>query len=578
MDCCRRLDLARLARRSVIRRGVVLLALACAARLACGQSLSAGDPAAAVRQLLELQRWEEVVRVVGAMPAPSAELHFYRGAALARLGRWSEARDAFLAAHRLSPLDPRILVELAGAEFKQNNYAAAESWLRRALRIGPDDAYANDFLATLYFLQGNTEAALKYWNRAGKPNINHVTFSPVPRMDPVLLDHALAFSPASDLQLRDLLTSEARLRAFGVFPRLILDLDARDDGRFDVVIRAQERNGWGDGKWPAILSTFRGVFYQTLTPEYFNLRRSAINAVALLRWDPDKRRILTSVSGPIARHPGWRYQAGFDLRDENWQVRDSLSSLAPALGGLNLRRQSLSAGLTSIESGRWTWSTGAEVSHRSFGNLGFEAPLPSAGLLRGFQLKYLGSTSYQLLRIPEKRFVLTAGASSQIGRLWSQPARAFSRLQGSLGFSGSLQPRTGDYETRERVSIGKTFGTAPFDELFMLGLERDNDLLLRAHIGTRNGRKGSAPLGQNYFLSNWQTDKNLYSNGLITLRLGPFLDTGKITAPSATLGSQKWLVDTGAQTTMRVLGLGVTFVYGKDLRTGNNAYYTTVSR
>ncbi|HET7872356.1 MAG TPA: hypothetical protein VFL42_07575, partial [Terriglobales bacterium] len=63
-----------------------------------------------------------------------------------------------------------------------------------------------------------------------------------------------------------------------------------------------------------------------------------------------------------------------------------------------------------------------------------------------------------------------------------------------------------------------------------------------------------------------------------TFKLGPFIDTGKISDPSGTLGSQKWLVDTGAQTTMRVLGLGMTFVYGKDLRTGNNAYYMTVSR
>jgi hypothetical protein len=27
-----------------------------------------------------------------------------------------------------------------------------------------------------------------------------------------------------------------------------------------------------------------------------------------------------------------------------------------------------------------------------------------------------------------------------------------------------------------------------------------------------------------------------------------------------------------------VLGVGVTFVYGKDLRTGNNAYYFTAGR
>ena len=135
-----------------------------------------------------------------------------------------------------------------------------------------------------------------------------------------------------------------------------------------------------------------------------------------------------------------------------------------------------------------------------------------------------------------------------------------------------------DYNTRWRVQAGKTFGQLPFDELFMLGMERDNDLWLRAHIGARGGRKGSAPLGRNYFLSNWETDKNLYRNGIFTLKLSPFLDTGRITDASSTLGSGKWLWDTGVQAKLQVFGVGVAIIYGKDLRTGRNAFYTNVAR
>src|SRR5713226_4348867 len=57
----------------------------------------------------------------------------------------------------------------------------------------------------------------------------------------------------------------------------------------------------------------------------------------------------------------------------------------------------------------------------------------------------------------------------------------------------------------------------------MLGLERDNDLWMRAHIGTRGGRKGSAPLGRNYFLSNWEMDKNVY-NGFLEVKLSPLIE------------------------------------------------------
>lgn len=112
----------------------------------------------------------------------------------------------------------------------------------------------------------------------------------------------------------------------------------------------------------------------------------------------------------------------------------------------------------------------------------------------------------------------------------------------------------------------------------MLGLERDNDLLMRAHIGTRDGRKGSAPLGRRYVLVNSEMDKNIYGNGLLSIKLSPFLDTGKITDPTSQLGSKRWLWDTGVQAKLRVLGLGLNFTWGKDLLTGNNAFYFVAVR
>jgi hypothetical protein len=199
-------------------------------------------------------------------------------------------------------------------------------------------------------------------------------------------------------------------------------------------------------------------------------------------------------------------------------------------------------------------------------------------LAQGFEIRETAGIAYTLLHLPERRLTVTTAGEAHAARLWSSPGQSFQHLQGSLEGRWYPQSRGDDYETRWLVHGARTFGQAPFDQLFMLGLERDNDLWLRAHIGTRGGRKGSAPLGQDFFLSNWDTAKNLYSNGLITLKLGPFVDLGKVNGPASTLAPQKWLVDAGAQTTLRVLGVGAVFVYGKDLRTGNNAFYTTISR
>ena len=101
----------------------------------------------------------------------------------------------------------------------RSSIAVAARHLRRALRLDPTDAYGNDFLGTVYFLQGNIAAALKYWNRVGKPQIVEVRSQPTPEVNAALLDRAMVFAPASVLRLPDLLTTEARTRWTGnIFP------------------------------------------------------------------------------------------------------------------------------------------------------------------------------------------------------------------------------------------------------------------------------------------------------------------------------------------------------------------------
>jgi tetratricopeptide (TPR) repeat protein len=531
-----------------------------------------------VEQLAREERWPEIVRELEAVPAKDANLDFYYGTALAQLGRLDDAHHALLAGQRLAPQDKRFPIELAGVAFKQKQYSAASAWLRPALRIDPNDRYANDFLGTVYFLEGNLDAALKYWNRIGKPYIETVQPDHPLRIRPALLDRALAFSAASELRLADLETSRVRLEGLEIFPAPRIQLAARLEGKFDAILNLQERNGWGNNVWEALISMFSGVGYQTIYPEYDNIGGSAINVTSLVRWDEQKRRLAASLSGPLHQNPKWRYCLDLDLRNENWDIRDSFEGPAPSLGALNLRREAASAGIDSFNSGRWGWSAGVEFSHRDYRSVVPGSTLSPQLLLEGPQLKQLAQLHYTLLQVPEHRFMLNTSASSQVGRIWSQPAHAFTKLQGSLEARWFPQVQGDDYAVESTIRGGGTSGQPPFDELYILGMERDNDLWMRAHIGARDGRKGSAPLGRRYFLANNEIDKNLYGNGLITVRLSPFLDSGKITDPSDNLGSQKWLWDTGAQAKLRVLGVGVTLIYGKDLRSGNNAFYFTAGR
>ena len=184
-----------------------------------------------------------------------------------------------------------------------------------------------------------------------------------------------------------------------------------------------------------------------------------------------------------------------------------------------------------------------------------------------------------LIRFPERRFTLDSKASGELGAFFKDPLGRYGQLQGTLAARWLPRARGEDYETQISLHAGRTIGDVPFDQLFTLGFDRDTPLWLRGHPGLQDGQKGGAPLGRDYLLVNSETDKILYRNALITLKAGSFLDTGKTYDSSAFFGSPKWLWDTGVQTKIKVLSqFQIVLGYGKDLRSGRNSFFTTVTK
>ena len=508
----------------------------------------------------------------------SADIDFDYGLALAHLQQLPAARTALLAGFRRSRGQQRFPVELAGVAFERKRYVEAAMWLRRALKLNPADEYANNFAATVYFLMGNTNAALKYWNRIHKPYIVALEFDPQLRVHRLLLDRAFTFSPASVLRERDFAAPQARLDSLGIFSTYNIALTARPDGSFNADFHALERNGFGSTRTQALVSTFGGVFYETIYPSYFNISRSAMNFTSLLRWDSQKLRARVELSAPLRNLPQHRWTLATDERDENWTIRRSFTGSAPPLGSLKLEREAVTGSITSFQTGSLEWSLGGEFSHRVFRNIDYGSALTPKIAAPGFELKQTASIRDTLVNIPEHRFVIAASVSSEAARLWSSSPRLFEKLQGSTQAHWFPQAEDDRYELQQQFRAGGTFGTAPFDEMFMLGVERDNDLWLRGHIGTRDRQKGSSPLGYNYFLSNSDFYRRIYTNGLLTIHGGPLLDIGKMAAPTSGLSTQQWMIDTGAEARVTVLGTSVVLTYGRDLRSGANAFYATLAR
>jgi hypothetical protein len=295
----------------------------------------------------------------------------------------------------------------------------------------------------------------------------------------------------------------------------------------------------------------------------------------MFRWDGEKRRARAEIEFPLAGKPQWQLQAGTDLRNENWALRNSFSGPAPLLGAMNLKREVGFIRFNDVMSGGWRWFTSTELSNRDYHDV-FAPGLLVPTLLRpGFQLKQSFGVEASVFRYPERRLNVNGAALLSVARLWSTPNQSYSQLQVSIDLRW-LPQRTGEkYEVNEQIRVGRTSGTPPFDELFMLGVLGDTDLQMRAHIATRDAKKGSAPLGRNYFLSNFSALRDVSPIAIAHIKVGPLLDTGKITDPLPQIGSHKWLWDAGLEAKLQAFGFTITVSYARDLRSGRNAYVAT---
>jgi cytochrome c-type biogenesis protein CcmH/NrfG len=583
MAGCRQLDASRRARN---KRVIARLALSLSLLGLTGISVRAqdSDPDAvrlrAARAAFDARRWEETARLAEGPAEQSPDLDFLAGLALAHLERWSDAREALEAGRRKSPCDARFLVELAGVAYKQKDLRTAKHDLQSAVRLDPHDAYTREFLGTLYFLEGNLEAALKYWNAVDKPRLRAVDFVPAPKLRRELLARAITFSAPQVLTRDALEDTQARVSSLGVFQRQRVELAAAKSGDYDATLHLDERNGWGDSKLEGIVSLLSGLLYETVYPEFYDLGHEAVNLTSLARWDSQKRRYSGELSAPIVHAPARRVRAYFDARNENWNLSQTFFAAGAPLTDLNMRRMAGGAQLRSAVNGRWSWSTGLEFVHRSFRNLeGHTSSAEQPLFANSTSFAYCLGMERSLLRVPEQRFTWNSSAEARVGRGFKDALGAFASARGALRAHWFPRASGDDYEMQAQVRAGGTVGRVPLDELFQLGLERDNDLWLRGQPGTLDGRKGAAPLGRRYFLANWEMDKNIYRGAFFNVKFGPFLDNGVVADSSGMFGSRRWLWDTGAQCKVRILGsVTVVLSYGRDLRGARNVYYGTVLR
>ncbi len=530
---------------------------------------------ARVKHLYEQGDWNGVLSLTDTPEPGTADLCFYRGMAFARLLCWEEALICLRRGGQMAPRDPRFPTERAGAYFKLQKRKKAIQQLRQALGLAPHDAYLLDFMGTLQQLSGNLESALYYWNQIDKPQLRNFTIKPAIPLDPVLLDRALRFPPAGLLRLEDYHASRLRLARLSQLQQPRFELTPAPSGGMDLNLRARHQPGWRENPWINLLLTFRGLPGQAINPGFFNIHSSAWNTLTQFRFHAQRRRLYTVVEGPWHRDPAKILNFFLDGRRETWDFRAGAIPW-PTPDNFRLHTDKGGAELRWLVRDRWDWKSALEFAHRSF--QGFPADLPEAEVLfsRGNSFKYSGSLAGLLYSNVPGRLSLRGAVGQELARHWGTKDLLFGRTQADLHLSWLPQVEGDDYAVHVRLRAGAIEGAAPFDELFILGVERDSDLWLRAHAGTHRGKKGSGPLGKSFWLANSEIDKRVYRFSMGEIRLAPFMDSGKFFDSLPALHSPETYWDGGLILRLRSsLGFGLSVIYGRDLQTGHDSFYIT---
>ncbi|MCI0612095.1 hypothetical protein L0244_03815 [bacterium] len=492
------------------------------------------------------------------------DFYYSRGMAFAQRGEWNQAEEEFIRAIQLAPNDKRLYQELAGIYFREREFESSKNELENALRLDPEDEYTNSFLATLYFLEGNLEAAVHRWNHIAKPEINEIIVDPPSGLDPELLDSAFAAAPAGVLNYDDLLATQRRLEMLNAFSRFRLELQPlQENGKFNLILHSMERGSWKSSAYKNLMYTFRGVFWQTINPEFHNINGRAMSLDSMLRWDKEKLRAKARLSMPFAGNAAHRISWNADWRNEEWELSNQ--------DNFELTRSEFEAELQSRPAGAWGWSNGIAISKQEFTNSS-ASPLFNDGWVTHYRI----GSEFDWLRFLEHRFTVKSSFNGSISKSFGHTSSLFGLLTTETEALWHPQSKGEDYVSRFRIGLGKAFGQVPFDELFILGVKSDTKLLMRAH--KEGNKRGNNPMGTEYLLVNYDIDKIVYSNSFFEWKVSPFIDIGKINDRNGMFAPQRWLIDSGIQSKFGIIkSMNLVVTYGRNLRNGSDTFFVAGS-
>ena len=504
---------------------------------------------------------------------PDADAYLYLGIAYRRMKEYQKAEDTFTEGSKRYPDDSRFHNELANLFLENNNLESARSALRRALVVDPHNNYASDQLATLDMSTGDVQAALRAWNKSGRPVINEILNNYYPSFSSWVVRSGIAFDPGRTLRYSEWKTTEARLFETDNFTNVGLELEPTRDDRYNAVVRTTTKT---NSPADILFGLVKGLPFQMSYLDLWNLNNSGINFNGLYRWAADRRRGGGGFKVPLPIGGLLSLEFGSLWRFERWNLSPTIRPELLPKAHLIYKDTAMGIGVKYIPNYRVELAAGFIYRNRAASG---ELPQVYTNNLNTGQFN-AGVNLYLIDRKYQNQLRVTAFAARRA-------------IIGNTQFTG------GTAELDNRVTLAKDTGTyfdwaikggtsrglLPIENYFVLGIDAPTTAnLLRGHRTFLDGQYGAGPIGSDFVLLNTDFNRRLktipFFNTLnipyFVVKGDIFFDAAKTWDRNDVFKPSKLLLDTGVGLRFETPTYSFNLIYGKSLRDGNNvwtAYY-----
>ncbi len=241
-----------------------------------------------------------------------------------------------------------------------------------------------------------------------------------------------------------------------------------------------------------------------------------------------------------------------------------------------MRSESLGGAFDHALNAKLQWSVGIAATHQDFFNAS-----PGTLFANAWTAEIRNRFDYVLWQWPERRIRADSWFSLDAGHVFSDSPSRLLKSTAAIDTTWTPQSKGDKYRVQWQISGGAAVGNLPVNQLFELGMERDNpaEFWFRGIAGTFAGRKGSAPLVKQFALMQTDVDRRIFELPLIRLDAGPFFDTTVLGKSALDRIHSGPMAASGLEAQVKTFGnIKFRFVYGRDFQTGRGVFYSAVSR